>query len=118
MKRTDSEIKTQLDTVGHVLRDQALAVPVYQRPYSWRKEHLEAFWEDLRAAMALADHEHFLGTIVLTPGSSANRVTIIDGQQRLATSVMFLAALRNAFSAAGDVSRAGVIEKDYLASRN
>lgn len=118
MKRQDSEIKTRLEAVGRVLRDMPLAVPVYQRAYSWKREQVETFWDDLRAAMSVVEREHFLGTIVLTPANEGKKLTIIDGQQRLATATMLIAAVRNAFLDAGDSQRAGVIEKEYLASRD
>jgi uncharacterized protein with ParB-like and HNH nuclease domain len=110
-------IDTEVEGIGRVLRDRPLAVPKYQRSYAWDKEHVEAFWSDLRAAMRGADREYFLGSIVLTPGPDA-RMVVIDGQQRLATTTMLLAAIRNYFLELGDEDRATVMERDYIASRS
>ncbi|MEX0863516.1 MAG: DUF262 domain-containing protein [Acidimicrobiia bacterium] len=109
-------IRTELDGIGHILRDRQLAVPVYQRSFSWGMPEVEQFWSDLRSALSNPEPDYFLGTVVLTPGQ--NRTwTIIDGQQRLATATMLLAAIRNAFLASEDEDRAAVIERDYVASR-
>jgi hypothetical protein len=110
-------IRVDLDGIGHVLRDLRLAVPPFQRSYSWRRPEFETFWLDLRAAQLKPDPEYFLGTIVLTPRDEG-RITIIDGQQRLATTTLLLAAIRDAFSTAGDEERAAVLQNDYIAPRS
>ena len=38
------------DAIGHVLADRRLAVPIYQRSYSWGEDEVEEFWNDLRGA--------------------------------------------------------------------
>ena len=38
------------DAIGHVLADRRLAVPIYQRSYSWGEDEVEEFWHDLRGA--------------------------------------------------------------------
>src|SRR5688572_17262468 len=90
-----------------------MSVPLYQRDYSWKIEHVKEFWSDLRAAMAAPSPEYFLGTIVLTPGEG-ERLTVIDGQQRLATVSMLLAAIRDYFAEMGDADRASVLESSFL----
>lgn len=42
----------------------------------------------------------------------------MDGQQRLATTVMFLAAVRDKLSAMGEVERSSIIESDYLLKKD
>jgi hypothetical protein len=110
-------IDVHLDGIAHVLRDKRLAVPPFQRSYSWRTPEVETFWLDLRSAQLKPEPEYFLGTIVLTPGGDG-RMTIIDGQQRLATTTLLLAAIRDAFSDAGDGERAKVLQNDYIAPRS
>jgi len=75
-------------------------IPLFQRPYSWKKENWEALWEDL---MSLYNEEvqgfYFLGPIVTqaVPGTAdgISPFVVIDGQQRLTTLTIVLAALRN-----------------------
>jgi hypothetical protein len=115
MTPTDlTPIDTKLEGIGHVLRDRRLRVPPYQRVYSWDQEEVADFWWDLRAARGSSSSQYFLGTLVLTRDDD-NWTTIIDGQQRLATTVLLFAALRNEFVRRGDTDRAGVIERDYIA---
>jgi hypothetical protein len=76
-------------------------VPLYQRSYVWgQDQQWEPLWEDIRDK---ADNPHspphFLGAVVLnqvkTFGNELSKKQIIDGQQRLTTLQVFLAALRD-----------------------
>jgi uncharacterized protein with ParB-like and HNH nuclease domain len=69
-------------------------VPPFQRGYSWKGEEIDTFLDDITEALAKEDKGYFLGALVLLPLPSG-RWQIIDGQQRLATITMVLAALRN-----------------------
>lgn len=82
-------------------------IPLFQRQYVWgRDRQWQPLWDDLRkqADMALAGEPsvspHFLGAIVLaqvqTYGDQVPAHEVIDGQQRLTTFQLFLAALRDA----------------------
>ena len=93
--------------------DVHYVVPLYQRPYVWTEEHQWApLWDDVAA---LLEHQeaagggevwtHFLGAIVLdqettAPGQSP-RFVVIDGQQRLTTLQILIAATAKAMEAAG-----------------
>jgi hypothetical protein len=112
-----SKLATSLEGVGHVLRDRSLGVPPYQRSYAWGREQVEAFWWDLRSAFDAEAPDYFLGTIVLTSRNGSGRATVIDGQQRLATTTMLFTAIRDEFFRRDDRYRAGVVEADYVAGR-
>lgn len=68
-------------------------VPPYQREYSWHTMQWEALFEDLIEA----DGAHFLGTIITldqtTDALEGNILHVIDGQQRLTTLTLLLAAV-------------------------
>ena len=72
-------------------------IPIYQRPYAWEKEQLEDFWNDV----VLNQQDYFLGATVtyISERRDLFRHTfmIIDGQQRLTTATIALAAIRDAF---------------------
>jgi alkylated DNA nucleotide flippase Atl1 len=86
-------------------------VPIFQRAYVWDGPEVLQLWEDMtvqyRAMRPAAPGEaapptrstHFLGSFVLAPlASPARGVTpyvIVDGQQRLTTLFLALAALRD-----------------------
>lgn len=84
------------------------AVPLFQRAYVWNHQyHWEPLWDDIRdtAVRSLDPGNpplHFLGAIVLKqlpvlPGEPS-RYLIVDGQQRLTTLQLALAAFRDALS--------------------
>lgn len=112
----EQRIDTRLEGIGHILRDRLLAVPSFQRSFAWGNQQVEAFLSDITAAMNGPLPIYFMGTVVLTH-RSRSRTLIIDGQQRLATVTMLLAALRDHLLEAGDDERAAVLERDYIASR-
>ncbi|HEV7427179.1 MAG TPA: DUF262 domain-containing protein [Thermoanaerobaculia bacterium] len=62
-------IEFDLTGIAGQLKDRLLAVPVYQRPYSWSEEQVEEFWTDLKGAFVRQVAEYFLGTIVLSHGT-------------------------------------------------
>jgi uncharacterized protein with ParB-like and HNH nuclease domain len=81
-------------------------IPLYQRQYAWKiRPQLELLWEDIeRAVDRLATDRasltpHFMGAIVIvqlkTFGKQVQAFEIIDGQQRLTTFQLLLAALRD-----------------------
>src|SRR5665213_945416 len=111
------QMEIDLDPIGHALSDKRLSVPIYQRSYAWSEVHVIDLLQDLASAIDDSEEEYFLGSIVATTGKD-DREEIVDGQQRLATTSILLAALRDFFFADGDTDRASDIERDYLATRD
>jgi uncharacterized protein with ParB-like and HNH nuclease domain len=83
-----------------------LEVPLFQRQYVWSEElQWQPLWEDISRKFSefiegrLDAPVHFLGAIVLdqkqTPITHVERRMVIDGQQRLTTLQIFLAAFRD-----------------------
>ncbi|MFT4438839.1 DUF262 domain-containing protein [Caballeronia sp. 15715] len=83
-----------------------LEIPTFQRQYVWNKEHQwEPLWEDISRKFAeyIEGRKdapvHFLGAMVLdqkqTQTGKVERRSVIDGQQRLTTLQIFLAAFRD-----------------------
>ncbi|KQY51560.1 DUF262 domain-containing protein [Nocardioides sp. Root140] len=68
-------------------------VPPYQREYSWQKPQ----WEELFDDLVESESAHFLGTIIClnstTDTVEANVLELIDGQQRMTTITLLLAAI-------------------------
>ncbi len=109
-------IQFTLRGIGTELKERKLAVPVYQRSYAWSADEVAEFWSDLRDALSDETPEYFLGTIVLTRGDSSDRATIVDGQQRLATAAILLAAIRDEYWERGDRKRGDIIQSDFLST--
>src|SRR5690348_14693346 len=83
-------------------------VPVFQRDYSWGTKHCLQLWEDIiRAGSNAHVKAHFIGSIVYIAAEEntarINRWLVIDGQQRLTTVTLLLAALRDRLSPADAV---------------
>lgn len=98
-------------------------VPLYQRVYSWRRKHLDQLWSDTaelaRALQSDPKASHFIGSLVLasSPDFGAvgiNKFLVVDGQQRLTTLTLLLAALRDHLIETGDSERARGLDTQYL----
>lgn len=76
-----------------------LSIPIYQRNYSWTLEQCRQLWNDLmRAGRDEGIKSHFIGSIVhIEKGKSTVTMQephlVIDGQQRLTTATLLIAAL-------------------------
>ena len=85
--------------------EKQFQVPLYQRTYSWGGKQLAQLWRDLLAqGREMADGApagtHFMGSVVITPSptlqaAGVNRWLLVDGQQRLTTLMLALAAIRD-----------------------
>ena len=89
-----------------ILREgRRFMIPLYQRKYQWGDQRVVPFWEDVEAKASEvlegeSKFQHYMGALILAPiGENAQigvtpRVQVVDGQQRLTTFQLFLAALR------------------------
>ncbi|MEH1869586.1 MAG: DUF262 domain-containing protein [Nostoc sp.] len=83
--------------------DFIFTIPLYQRPYAWTTEQAGELLEDLVTALGDSDNKiddinpYFLGNIVLIKGDKPD-AQVVDGQQRLTTLTVLLAALRASVS--------------------
>ena len=77
-------------------------IPIYQRTYSWTHEQCQQLWHDIvRLAENPQIEGHFIGSVVYVEGgvydsSVVPQLLVIDGQQRLTTLSLLLAALGKA----------------------
>jgi hypothetical protein len=80
--------------------DYAFEIPRYQRPYAWTNEQALVLLDDvatfLSSPVGSPDEAetYFLGCIVLIKGATP-KSEVVDGQQRLTTLTILLAALAN-----------------------
>lgn len=69
-------------------------IPSYQRPYSWTKDQTGELFDDLYEFYEREKEDsYFLGSIVLIKNENAPLAEVIDGQQRLTTLTILLAAI-------------------------
>lgn len=110
-------IKIDFHGIGHAIKNSRLQVPMYQRNYAWKKEHVDELLGDLAEAIRSGETEYFVGSIVLTDGLE-DYLYVTDGQQRLATVSIIIAAIRNYFLENGEEERAKELENEFLLSRD
>ena len=103
-------METRRTTVSQAFPERIqYEVPSYQRNYVWTKEdQWEPLWDDvLEVTRRVLDNEsnqepHFLGTIITKPiatgQSRLQRWSVVDGQQRLTTLQLLIAAAHRAFA--------------------
>lgn len=109
-----SEIGIGHEALANILKTQELSMDSNQRSYAWEKENVKELFQDLQQAIADGDPEYFLGSIVVTRSEGH----VVDGQQRLATTAILLAAMRDFLVQTSDEQRAHDIERDYLFRRD
>jgi uncharacterized protein DUF262/uncharacterized protein DUF1524 len=83
----DQEIRTTLSS-GYY------KIPRFQRPYSWTRENIQDFWDDVVRDNPI---DYFIGSMVVFKEGN-QRFGVVDGQQRLTTIMILLAAIRNALA--------------------
>ncbi len=86
----------ELLTLDGVIEKGVFEIPSYQRGYAWQKEQLEDFWNDLEHVSKLGDKFHYMHSLTLRELENeleSSAFEIIDGQQRLATSLILLGLL-------------------------
>jgi len=86
-------------------------VPIYQRAYSWGESECNKLWDDVVRAGSRTDlAKHFTGSIVYIEKdqgttTAAEPDLIIDGQQRVTTVTLLLAALAEHLEALPEAER-------------
>ncbi len=98
----------QTDLARLLTGTKAFVVPRFQRHYKWKRPEWDALLDDIldqynepqvRDGNFRANEGHFLGSVVLHPmpgpASTVLRYWVIDGQQRLTTLVLLIAAFRD-----------------------
>jgi uncharacterized protein with ParB-like and HNH nuclease domain len=113
-------VKPSIKSLGEVLFSLSqYVIPVFQRNYRWERPQWEKFWLSLtEIRKPEKSGNHFMGFLVFVPGLAQpgqhTRFHLIDGQQRLTTSCLLLAALRNVARRSGQGELAEEVHADYL----
>lgn len=105
----------KLQSLTEIFNEKFFRIPDFQRGYSWGENQLEDFWEDLVNLKNNSIHYTGLLTIESIENSSVEKVEkwqddlwlfergfgayyLIDGQQRLTTSIILINELLNKFT--------------------
>ncbi|STR26979.1 RloF [Helicobacter pylori] len=86
----------ELLNLDRVIEKGVFEIPSYQRGYAWQIRQLKDFWNDLKHVSKLGDKFHYMHSLTLRESENefeSSAFEIIDGQQRLATSLILLGLL-------------------------
>lgn len=101
-------------------------VPLYQRTYAWSAKQLARLWSDVVQLAEMRKQDpyatHFTGSLVLATGGvgpGGTEFLVVDGQQRLTTLSLLLAALRDhiAHTEPDEPAKVARIHESYLSDR-
>lgn len=106
-------------TIDNLLanRPSPITVPDYQRSYSWKTKQVSEFWDDLiefyrEKNFNNGPQEYFLGSAVIV--ETGKQETLLDGQQRLATSTILFSVLRDELAKVSP-SSANELQQSFIA---
>jgi uncharacterized protein with ParB-like and HNH nuclease domain len=85
---TETQNKTAESVQQLFKKSENVRIPAYQRAFSWGDKQCSQFLEDL---LEQKGKKYYLGQILFE--KDGNTLFIIDGQQRLTTTILFLSAL-------------------------
>jgi len=86
-------------------------IPVFQRRYCWTESHWRRLWKSIVTVKDNGDlNNHSLGRLMLFERTNDSRL-VLDGQQRLTTLIILLAAVRDRLVEVCDTSTAQEISK-------
>lgn len=119
-------MKTENHSINDVLAKNATSffIPPFQRAYAWGRPEIERYFSDIsriiESELDSKQHdklEHFFGTVVIKEEKSgfANKSVVVDGQQRLTTTLIFLIALRDSET---DTKKQDIITQNYLTNNS
>jgi len=120
MRSLDNQILKLLSN-----NDVTFFIPPYQRNYGWGKDMCEIFYKDIEKVAnsnILANNnntQHFFGTVIYYAESTIlgqpDTYILVDGQQRLTTTMLFLIAARDCIT---DDALKKTIDSKYLSNNN
>jgi hypothetical protein len=107
------QLNINLEGIGGVLKSRRFRVPAYQRSYAWEVDHVEALLDDIKEAIDNKEREYFLGSVVVTSDDNG-RYEVVDGQQRLTTISLIIAAIKEIFQRDEDHEVVASVKSDFL----
>lgn len=79
-------------SMGDILKER-VDVPEYQRPYAWEGDNVMDFFNDLTSFIQSEEEQYLFGQIIMH--REGNVFHVVDGQQRICTSVIFVKAIHD-----------------------
>jgi len=115
-------------TIKSLLSDHLhFTIPRFQRDFSWDSQNYKEFFWDMINQIEFDSfnkenpfkiNDYFLGNMILLGSKTGDNVEVIDGQQRLTTITIFLAAIRDTLFSFSNNSKAlaiaNTIQSEYI----
>lgn len=116
-------MQSNILTLGAILSAPSqYIIPVFQRNYRWDRPQWQKLWDsiiELQSETKVGNH--FMGFLVLVSGLAQpgkhTKFHVVDGQQRITTSSIFMAALRNIAAELGESTLAEQVQDSCLVHR-
>jgi uncharacterized protein with ParB-like and HNH nuclease domain len=114
------ELNAVTRSVGDIFSvNKKYIVPRFQREYSWTKEEIDEFWDDIIQQIKLngkkpENEEYFIGCIVLVGEDSKQDYLIVDGQQRLTTLTILIRAIVERLKELNDLTAANALYQNII----
>ena len=92
-------------------------IPKYQRPYAWGLQQIEEFWDDI----VQENPTLFLGPVIVNIENKKGKdgfIEVVDGQQRLITSTILAAVIRDLYTLFGRVDLATAIQGHFISLKD
>lgn len=100
----------------YLATSKIVKVPEFQRSYAWTEDEVSQLWDDVVEAIDNQKGEYFIGPIVVK--DSGEFLELIDGQQRLTTSLILISIIRRMFRFAGDNDRADWFRNKFFGEQD
>lgn len=97
---TNNDILAQLFSLSTLLMDsdKQFNIPTYQRDYKWNESNIGKLIEDIDAR-TVDNKTHYMGSLAIATEKNSNILRIIDGQQRITTSLIMFKVFYDQFKA-------------------
>jgi len=124
-------MQTELYSLSKIFTENVFRIPDYQRGYSWGDRQLKDFWSDI--ALLDPNRDHYTGVLTLeeVPSQETEKWSddrwifaskrykpyyVVDGQQRLTTSLLLLQCILERAGADGELnySTPDEVRKKYI----
>ena len=93
--------------------NEGFIIPKFQREYNWDETHYGQLWDDIETSIKEKRGSYFFGSLFFMGSEDSKELTIIDGQQRIATITILMAVIRDILYGINN-SEHQMIDRDFI----